>query len=262
MPDKPAKKGKLLFKGDKKEKKKKRKQRDEDEYDGAESTQEGWVRVDSIDDLVGPIFITHPSDPTICLTVDEEDRFFAYPLPEEVSKTEPLIVNQVFVGSKLIGSSTSRFTFKSFAGKYLSSDKVGVTKCDREAISLTEEWEPMITEAGVVFQNAYQKYLMVDEVANGGFKIRADSDDIGFCETFRVYCQAKFKYKRKKEAKEKIKTDQLELENVKKNQSWGGGKLHITHEDAKKLKRAKSEGKFHEAMLDRRSKMKADRYCK
>lgn len=47
-----------------------------------------------------------------------------------------------------------------------------------------------------------------------GFKIRADSDDIGFCETFRVYCQAKFKYKRKKEMKEKINTDQLELENV------------------------------------------------
>ncbi|KAI9301221.1 FRG1-like family-domain-containing protein [Cunninghamella echinulata] len=261
MSDKPAKKGKLLFKGDKKEKKRKRKHRDEDERDKAEFTQEGWVRVDSIQDLVGPLFITHPSDPTICLTVDEEDRFFAYPLPEQASTTEPMIINQVFVGAKLVGS-TTRYTFKSYNGKYLSSDKVGVTSCDREAISMTEEWEPVVTEAGVCFQNAYQKFLMIDQVADGGFKIRTDSDDIGFCETFRVYCQAKFKYKRKKEEKEKINANQLELENVKKNQTWGGGKLYLTHEDSKKLKKAKSEGRLNEAMLDRRSKMKSDRYCK
>jgi hypothetical protein len=48
----------------------------------------------------------------------------------------------------------------------------------------------------------------------------------------------------------------------KKNQSWGGGKLHMTREDSKRLKKAKSEGRINEAMLDRRALMKADRYCK
>jgi hypothetical protein len=129
----------------------------------------GWVRVDALDDLVGPVFITHPSDPTVCLTVDENDRFLAYPLPSDVPPDEPMIVNQVFVGSRLLGS-TSRFTFKSYRGKYLSSDKIGVVQCDREAISGLEEWEPVVTEAGVAFQNTHGKFMMVDQVANGGKK--------------------------------------------------------------------------------------------
>ncbi|KAI8334315.1 FRG1-like family-domain-containing protein [Chlamydoabsidia padenii] len=260
--DKPPKKGKLSFKGEKKEKKRKRKNRDDDESrDQAQLLEDGWVRVDALDDLVGPIYITHPSDPTICLTVDENDRFFAYPLADHMSTSEPMIVNQVFVGSRLLGS-TSRFTFKSYRGKYLSSDKIGVTSCDREAISGLEEWEPVVTDAGVAFQSTHGTFLMVDQVADGGFKIRADADDIGFCETFRVYCQAKFKNKRKKETKAKFDADQAELDNVKKNQSWGGGKLHMTREDSKRLKKAKSEGRINEAMLDRRALMKADRYCK
>ncbi|CAO3593448.1 unnamed protein product [Absidia cylindrospora] len=172
-----------------------------------------------------------------------------------------MIVNQVFVGSRLLGS-TTRFTFKSYRSKYLSSDKVGMTQCDREAISGLEEWEPVITEAGVAFQNTYGKFMMVDQVANGGFKIRTDAEDIGFCETFRVFCQARFKNQRRKDKKAKFNADQAELDNVKKNQSWGGGKLHMTREDTKRLKKAKSDGRINEAMLDRRALMKADRYCK
>lgn len=137
----------------------------------------GWVRADALDDLVGPVFITHPSDPTVCLTVDENDRFLAYPLPSDVPPDEPMIVNQVFVGSRLLGS-TSRFTFKSYRGKYLSSDKIGVTQCDREAISGLEEWEPVVTEAGVAFQNTHGKFMMVDQVANGGKKKKNNNNFI------------------------------------------------------------------------------------
>ena len=39
-------------------------------------------------------------------------------------------------------------------------------------------------------------------------------------------------------------------------------KLRLTTQDVSKLDKAKSKGKLHEAMLDRREKMKADRYCK
>ncbi|KAI8068255.1 FRG1-like protein [Gongronella butleri] len=220
----------------------------------------GWVRADSLDDLVGPVFITHPSDPPICFTVDENDRFIAYPMPEDVVHDEPLIVNQVFVGARLLGT-TDRFTFKSYLGKYLGSDKIGAVHCDVEAISGLQEWRPIVTDAGIALQNTYDKFLMVDETANG-FKIRADADEIGFCETFRVYCQAKFKYKRKKVAKEKFDANQAEVDNVRKTQSWGGGKMKLTSKDARALERARSEGRLNEAMLDRRAQMKADRYCK
>lgn len=48
----------------------------------------------------------------------------------------------------------------------------------------------------------------------------------------------------------------------KKYQSWGGGKLYESSEDRRELKKAKAEGRLAETLLDRREKMKADRYCK
>lgn len=48
----------------------------------------------------------------------------------------------------------------------------------------------------------------------------------------------------------------------KKYQSWGGGKLLSTKEDKRDLKKARTEGRLAEALLDRREKVKADRYCK
>lgn len=48
----------------------------------------------------------------------------------------------------------------------------------------------------------------------------------------------------------------------KKFQSWNGGKVIRTKEDRRELKRAKTDGRLAEALLDRREKVKADRYCK
>lgn len=49
--------------------------------------------------------------------------------------------------------------------------------------------------------------------------------------------------------------------NSKKFQSWEQGKSHQTLEDKRALKKAKAEGKLAETLLDRREKVKADRYC-
>ncbi|KAL0145786.1 hypothetical protein V8B55DRAFT_1465226 [Mucor lusitanicus] len=217
MPDKPQKKNKLIFKGDKEQKKKKRKHRsdEKEEREHGETTDQVWVRADNLEDLIGPLFITHPSDPPVCLTVDEDDHFMAYPLPD-LSETapEPTIMQQVFVGSRITGS-TNAFTFKSANSKYLSSDKFGVVACDSEAIGGQEEWKPTVTESGIAFESVHGKFLMVDEM-----------QDVGFCESFRVYCQSRFKYKPKSK-KQKSDGTGSEVDN-QKYQSWGGGKVHQT----------------------------------
>ncbi|KAI7902713.1 FRG1-like family-domain-containing protein [Cokeromyces recurvatus] len=259
MSDKAPKRNKLVFKGDKEHKKKKRKHRSSEHEDREieGSTDQVWVRADAIEDLVGPLFITHPSEPPICVCVDEDDRFLAYPLPDTATP-EPIIMQQVFVGARVIGS-TDAFTLKSANGKYLKCDKFGVVSCDSEAIGGQEEWKPVLTDAGIAFENVHGKFLMVDEIAGGGVRIRADADDVGFCETFRVYCQARFKYKQK--TKKKGGQGAISESNIKKYQSYGGSKAY-TEEDKRELKRAKTEGRLAEALLDRREKLKADRYCK
>ena len=45
-------------------------------------------------------------------------------------------------------------------------------------------------------------------------------------------------------------------------QKFQDKKMKICTEGTEVLKQAKKEGELHEALLNRRSKMKADRYCK
>lgn len=48
----------------------------------------------------------------------------------------------------------------------------------------------------------------------------------------------------------------------KKFQKFQDHKMRVCKDDVDKLQTAKVEGTLHETLLDRRSKMKADRYCK
>lgn len=48
----------------------------------------------------------------------------------------------------------------------------------------------------------------------------------------------------------------------KKFQKFQDKRLKLCKDGKKELKLAKQEGNLHETLLDRRSKMKADRYCK
>jgi FRG1-like family. len=58
------------------------------------------------------------------------------------------------------------------------------------------------------------------------------------------------------------KLSDIELNYVKKFQKFQDKKIKLNSDNIAVLKEAKAQGYLHETMLDRRSKMKADRYCK
>ncbi|KAI1315089.1 hypothetical protein EDD11_001331 [Mortierella claussenii] len=298
MPDDYAvKKKKLSFKGDStKTKKKKRKADNEAQEEESGSNIDGWVPIKSLTDLGGPIFLTFSSDPPSCLAIDEKSsRITMRPLeapsqsnpaddeddddgpgPMPAAKVsfnnaEPTAVHQVFVAALIPDS--DRLTLKTYDGRYLSSDKFGIVSADSEAIGIQEEWTAIIKadqeEGGICLQSHYGKFLSVDEVAavesrgaGSGFQIRADSEVIGFCELFQAKIQAKYRKKIKKSNDVKIATKDYELEQNRKFQTWNHGRVIVSNENLGDLKKAKKEGRFSEALLDRREKLKSDRYCK
>ncbi|KAG0288209.1 hypothetical protein BGZ97_006883 [Linnemannia gamsii] len=294
MPDEyNVKKKKLSFKGETKTKKKKRKAEDDGE-DSKETNDnaEGWVAVRALTDLGGPLFLTFASDPPSCLTIDDKSKVNMSTLlqptssqdsddddsdrkptaggPVNFDTAEPTAVHQVLVATMIPDS--DRLTLKAFNGKYLSSDKFGIVTAHTEAIGMQEEWTAIIKadeeEGGIAFQNHYGKFLSVDEVAaetgkGTGIQIRADSDTIGFCEIFRAKIQARFRKKAKKAAGDvKIVTKDYEFDQSRKFQTWNHGRVIVSNESVKELNKAKKEGRFSEALLDRREKLKSDRYCK
>ncbi|KAG0242053.1 hypothetical protein BGX31_000678 [Mortierella sp. GBA43] len=200
--------------------------------------------------------------------------------PEEGSSSkvsfdiaEPTAVNQVFVATMIPDS--DRLTLKTYNGRYLSSDKHGVVSADSEAIGLLEEWTAVIRtdeEGGISFQNHYGKFLSIDEVAaaegkkgsssSSGFQVRADSDVIGFGEIFQAKIQARFRKKVKKTNEVRIATKDYELEQSRKFQTWNHGRVIVSQEDVGDLRKARKDGRMSEALLDRREKLKSDRYCK
>ncbi|CAG8779284.1 9322_t:CDS:2 [Gigaspora margarita] len=223
----------------------------------------GWVPVETPEDLVGPLFFIFNSEPLSCLFCSEKDYSIGVRplLDKQLPTCEPDEVSFVLVGSRIAGA-TDTISLKTFNGKYLASDKFGAITAEREAIGPQEEWRPIIKNDGIALQNSYDKFLSVDEIADGGYKLRADVETIGFCETWHVKCQARFRKKLKSTKKESKPISEFEIEQIKKYQTWGGGRIKTTKDDISELRKAKKEGNFSEALLDRREKVKADRYCK
>jgi len=281
-----AKPSKLSFKGDsKKKKKKKTHTEDGDESKAQENASpDTWVLPDNENEIRGPTFFFHPSDPNpVCITYDATRRkimlipLSKHEIPEAStsSNTEgpsllsniPTEASQVWVTTRVAGATTINLRTGSAEGKFLSCDIHGLVAADREARGPQEEWTPVIVEGGMVaFQNNYEKYLSVDEVAGGTLQLRGDSENIGFRERFWVKVQNKYKKEageeeRKKKDGENLKRKIDEAETNHIYQAWGMGRSVVSGGDTRELKKARKEGRLTEALLDRRAKLKSDRFC-
>ncbi|KAF8077836.1 FRG1-like family-domain-containing protein [Lyophyllum atratum] len=274
---------KLTFKGDKIKKKRKR-----EEGEGGRSGKsrrkdddedpETWVLPENPNEIRGPTFIIHPSDPSpICVNFNSTtNRIILHSLDKEKLEDDaeppklldrtPTDVSQVWVTTRVAGSPTVNLRTGTGEGKFMSCDAHGLVSADRDARGPQEEWTPVVVSDGMVaFMNVYEKYLSVDEVAGGALQLRGDSDEVGFRERFWVKIQSKYKKEANEEEKKKEGvSDTPKINETATNQlyqTWGAGRLVSSHEDKKELKKARKEGRLAEAMLDRRAKLKSDRFC-
>lgn len=85
--------------------------------------------------------------------------------------------------------------------------------------------------------------------------MRGDAEDISFDTTFRIRMQARFKPKLKasKETKAREKISRKELEAAVGRR--------LDEDEVKRLKKARREGDYHEAVLDVRVKGKHDKFA-
>jgi len=186
--------------------------------------------------------------------------------PPALLEHTPSDVNQVWVTTRVAGSPTVNLRTGTGEGKFLSCDKHGLISADRDARGPQEEWTPVILPDGMVaFMNIYEKYLSVDEVAGGSLQLRGDSEEVGYSERFWVKVQNKYKkeaHEEERKGKEGDATPKIdESSSNRMYQTWGAGKVVLSQDDKKQLKEARKEGRLAEALLDRRSKLKSDRFC-
>lgn len=259
----------LTFKGDKKPKKRKRNHHDGDEEEAPASKQlvpssetveddDNWVSAEVLTDITGPVMLVLPTkDPVACLATDSMGKVFASPIENMVenapSTAEPHLVSQVWVATRVVGSE-KEFTLKGHHGRYLGCDKYGICSATREAISPEETLKLSLADGvpGMFdVQTTRGTFISVSE----GKEVRGDAEEAGDGSHVRIRMQARFKPKHKVEKEEKVrsKISRKELEEEV------GRKLD--DDEAKKLKRARKEGTYHEALLDVKVKGKHDKFA-
>ena len=259
----------LTFKGEK-PKKRKRAPKDTEEdgptkqlilaNDTAPEGDENWVSADALSDISGPVMLVLRTEPVTSLSVDQLGKVFAQKVENMVEgspdSSEPHDVRQVWIATRVVGSEGD-FTLKGHHGRYLGCDQYGIYSAVREAISPEETFKLQPAEgAPGLFdvQNVRSKFLDVDadkEVP----EVRGDAEEAGESTHIRVRMQARFKPKHKVEKAEKVraKISRKELEEEV------GRRLE--DDEVKKLKKARREGDYHEAMLDVKVKGKHDKFA-
>ncbi|CAO1632444.1 unnamed protein product [Sympodiomycopsis kandeliae] len=189
----------------------------------------------------------------------------------------PQDVNQVLVASRVLDSyDPPRYTFRTIENRYIGSDKYGSVLCSSEAKGPQEEWSiHTVPGKGILLQSTiHGGYLTLDEVAGGKKVLRVDqqesqeggpSANVDHAMIWTMKVQWKFRHESRKgeRAREIGKGGLAGMDKRLKMQetastsksSYDDGKMD------KALKRATKEGRRAEELLNRRSKMRSDKFC-
>lgn len=237
--------------------KKKRKVRD-DEKDGKDedaAAHGGWWAVTAIEEVHGTVAIEMNVNSYVyaldtgmfCVGDMHSDASEGAAPPEQLiavrlSDTQPEVA------------------LKSGYGKYLSVEGDGMVVGRSDAIGPREKWEPVFQDG----KTALCCYNGCFLSSNDEGEVIAKSTSAGENEFIKIRSNAPRVKKKKDDVPEVDKGDlkSCEVSYVKKFQSFQDRKLKVSVEDRNALAKARKQGYLHEKLLDRREKMKADRYCK
>lgn len=254
--------GKLVLKGEKSKQNKKRKKKDKEhhkqqkqrkvEVDEDALKNGGWWKAKSFADITGTVAIQFGDRSYVramdngLFTLGAPHNDGDGPDPEEILTAFPI--------------NDTKIAFKSGYGKYLKIEKDGIVTGRSEAVGSMEQWEPIFQDDKMALLSETGHFMSIDPEDDACVALRKK---VGEMEHVVIRCNAPRNVVLDEGPKEeKGDLNEVEKNYVKKFQKFQDKKLRINKNDIKELESAKESGTLHEALLDRRSKMKADRYCK
>lgn len=251
---------KLVFKGEKSKSKKRKHKKDKAEtqeirdlVDEDAVQHGGWAHCKTVQQITGSIAIEFGNQTYIkaldngLFTLGAPHDHGDGPAPEEILTAFP--VNE------------TKVAIKSGYGKYLRVDSEGAVTGRSDAVGPMEQWEPIFEDGKMALLSATGCFMAVDPENDD---VVASSRKVGPNEILRIRSSAPQDNTGEDEgpSEEKGNIGEIEENYVRKFQKFQDKKLRMDTSDRTVLKKARVEGDLHEALLDRRSKMKSDRYCK
>ncbi|GLG97786.1 hypothetical protein R5R35_010261 [Gryllus longicercus] len=252
--------GRLLLKGEKPSSHKKRKRKKEGRDKQERSTQDddvgkhgGWWKVKRFEEITGSIGLEFGNQ-TYVKALD--NGLFTLGAPH--SEGEGPSPEEILTAFRI---NDSKIALKSGYGKYLCVGKDGVVTGRSDAVGAMEQWEPVFQEGKMALLGCNGCFM---SVAQDDDSVVAVSKVAREDEMVQVRSMATADNEKSVDvpSEEQGSLAEVEVNYVRKFQKFQDKKLRINKNDHSELERAKESGTLHEALLDRRSKMKADRYCK
>ncbi|XP_063956338.1 protein FRG1-like [Lytechinus pictus] len=261
---KSVKGGKLKLKGasDHKSSSKKHKKKRKREHEDGQAMEEkgkdaekhgGWWAVTEFRNIKGNVAI-EMGPKTFLFAMD--NGLLTLGAPHKTTVEGPAPPEQITA----IPVSDSKVAFKTGYGKFLGVDDKKRVVGRSDAMGPREMFEPIFQDGNLAML-AYNNCFVS---CNDEGELMATSNKAGPDEMIVIRSDAPLIKKKKDDLPEEQKGDlrECEVSYVKKFQSFQDHRLIVNESARTGLSSAREKGKLHEALLDRREKMKADRYCK